>query len=173
MKLYSETKQVSQGVDGILKFMIQNSIEGGAHYMRRAEENCPAASTSDQLMPCMRWRARLRTWAMSLMTSLWSGSMLLLLPLFKSMQGAGGIRAAEGSRRGSRREATGSLGWNMFTMEMRSSEQVSDEADADAATAAAGAGCVGANGLKCSLKARSSCCKGRNMPRGEPMQIRH
>ena len=158
-------------IDEKFEIMDQKSRDEGASYMRRAEENCPAARTSDQLIPCIRWRARLRTWAMSLMMSTWSGTMLLLIARFERMQGAGGIRAAEGSRRGSRREATGSLGWNMLTIGMRLCEFESD-ADA-AASAAAGTGSVGANGLKCSLKVCSSCCKGRNMPRGEPMQMRH
>ena len=90
-------------------------------YIRRVDENCPAASTSAQFMLCMRSSARLRTEAISLMMSPCCCSMLLLLllPLGDWVQGAGGMSAAEGSRRGSRRHATGSLGWNMFTRGIR------------------------------------------------------
>ena len=90
------------------------------------------------------------------------------------------MRAAEGSSRGSRREATGSFGWNTLMMGMRSRAWMSgDDANDDvtfaavAATAAAGAGCVCANGLNRFRKVTSSCCRGRNIPRGEPMQMRH
>ena len=109
-----------------------------------------------------------------------------LLLVIECVQGAGGIRAAEGSSRGSRREATGSLGWNTFTMGIRLHVRFSDVDDAAsdddevdgqvetaAATAASGAVCIGANGLKRCLNVCTSCCRGRNMPRGEPMQMRH
>ena len=91
-------------------------------YIRRVDENCPAASTSAQFMLCMRSSARLRTEVISFMMSACCCSMLLLLlllPLSDWVLGAGGMRAAEGSRRGSRRHATGSLGWNMFTRGIR------------------------------------------------------
>ena len=52
-------------------------------------------------------------------------------------------------------------------------DEVDGQVETAAATAASGAVCMGANGLKRCLNVCTSCCRGRNMPRGEPMQMRH